>query len=154
VRGTLLHADFVMVDLKQEVEVEVPVHMVGEAQGAKEGGVLEQPLFTVTVRCLPTEVPEQIEADVSGLNIGDSLRVAELAEAKTFHILNDPEDIVASVAQPISEEELEAMEAGVTAEAPEAEEAAEGEVAEEAEEAGEGAESTEAPAPDAGGDES
>jgi large subunit ribosomal protein L25 len=153
VRGTLLHADFIMVDLKQEVEVEVPVHIVGEAQGAKEGGVLEQPLFTVTVRCLPTEVPEQIEADVSHLNIGDSLRVSELAETKTFHILNEPEDIVASVAQPISEEELEAMEAGVTAEAPEAEAAAEGEVAEETEEAGEGAESTEAPAPDAGGDE-
>lgn len=116
VRGTLLHADFVKIDLKQEVEVEVPVHVVGEAPGVKEGGVLEHPLFTLHVRCLPTNVPESIDADISGLNIGDVLRVSELSEGRDFHILNDPEAVVASVAAPISEEQLEAMVAEAGAE--------------------------------------
>jgi large subunit ribosomal protein L25 len=110
VRGTLLHADFVQVSRREAIEVEVPVHVVGEAPGAKEGGVLEHPLWTVHVRCLPTEVPESIDADVSGLGIGDSLRVADLSTGN-FEILDDPETVVAAVAQPISEEELEALEA-------------------------------------------
>jgi large subunit ribosomal protein L25 len=147
VRGTLLHADFVKIDLKQEVEVEVPVHVVGEAPGAKEGGVLEHPLFTLHVRCLPTDVPESIEADISGLQIGDALRVAELSEGRNFTILNDPEAIVASVAQPISEEQLEAMVAEAGAEGAEEEptEAPEGEAAP----ADEPAEAGDAPAEDA-----
>jgi large subunit ribosomal protein L25 len=129
VRGTLLHVDFVKVDLKQEVEVTVPVHVIGESPGVSEGGVLEQPMHEVTVRCLPQEVPESIEADISSLNIGDSLRVGDLSEAKSFHILNDPEVAVVSIMAPISEEELAAMEAGVAGEAAEEEpaEAVEGE---------------------------
>ena len=153
VRGTLLHADFVKIDLKQEVEVEVPVHLVGESPGAKEGGVLENPLFTLHVRCLPTNVPEAIEADISGLNIGDALRVAELGEFPDFQILNDPDAVVASVAAPITEEQLEAMVAEVGAEGVEEvpEEAPEGEPAPEEEPAeAEAGEPTEAPAEDAG----
>ena len=113
VQGTLLHADFIKIDRKQAVEVEVPVHVVGEAAGVKEGGVLEHPLFTVHVRCLPTEVPEFVEADVSRLAIGDSLRVSDLSDDRSFDILTDPETVVASVVAPVSEEELEAMEAAV-----------------------------------------
>lgn len=125
VRGTLLHADFIKVDLLQDVEVEVPVHLVGESPGVKEGGVLEHPLFTVHVRCLPTDVPESVDADISGLNIGDALRVSDLATDRAFTILNEPDAVVASVAAPITEEQLEAMvaEAGVPEEAAEAVEA-------------------------------
>jgi large subunit ribosomal protein L25 len=121
VRGTLLHADFVKIDRTQSVEVEVPVHTVGESPGVKEGGALEQPLFQVHVKCLPAEVPESVDADVSGLGIGDSLRVGDLAAGRNFEILTDPETVVALVAAPVSEEELEAMEAaaGVEAEEPE-----------------------------------
>ena len=133
VRGTLLHADFVKVDRKQAIEVEVPVHVVGESPGAKEGGVLEHPLWTVHVRCLPTDVPEAIDADVSGLRIGDSLRVADLPTGD-FEILDDPENVVVAIAQPITEEQLEAMEAeaGIEQEPSEEEVAAEA-AAEEAE---------------------
>lgn len=146
-RGTLLHADFVKVDLTQEVEVEVPVNIVGEAAGQKEGGVLEQPLFELHVRCLPTEVPESIEADVSALDIGDSLKVADLAGGRNFTILNDPESPVASIVAPVSEAELEAMEAAATADV---EVPAEGEVPEgEEAPAAEGeAEEGEVPAPE------
>lgn len=149
VRGTLLHADFVKIDLSQEVEVEVPVHLVGDSPGVKEGGVLEHPLFTVHVRCLPTDVPESIDADISGLNIGDALRVSQLAKGREFHILNDPDSVVASVAAPITEEQLEAMvaEAGPEVEEVPAAEVAEGEAA--PAEEGAPAESAETPAPDA-----
>jgi large subunit ribosomal protein L25 len=137
VRGNLLHADFVKVDRTQAIEVEVPVHVVGEAPGAKEGGILENPLFSVHVRTLPGNVPESVEADVSELNIGDTLRVADLRAPADVEILNDPEIVVASIVAPISEEELEAMEAeaGIEMEAPEAEAAEEAE-AEAAEEEG------------------
>jgi large subunit ribosomal protein L25 len=91
VRGTLLHADFVKVDRTQAIEIEVPVHLVGEAQGTKEGGALEHPLFSVHVRTLPGNVPEAIDADVSALNIGDTLRVADLRAPADVEILNDPE---------------------------------------------------------------
>lgn len=133
IRGTLLHADFIKIDLKQEVEVEVPVHAVGEPAGVKEGGVLEQPLFNVLVRCLPAEVPESINADVSALGIGDSIKVADLPSGATYEILTDSDSIVASVAAPISEAELEAMEAGVAPEEEAAEPEEAGEAAEDAE---------------------
>jgi large subunit ribosomal protein L25 len=111
VRGTVLHADFITVSRTEKVEVEVPLHLVGEAQGAKEGGVLQQPLSTLHIRCTVTDVPESIDADISDLAIGDALRVEQLSASGGYEILNDPETVVASVSAPISEEELEAMEA-------------------------------------------
>lgn len=156
VRGTLLHADFVKIDLSTEVEVDVPIHVVGESPGVKEGGVLEHPLFQVRVRCLPTAVPEAVEADISSLNMGDSLRVADLAAGRDFEILNDPEALAISIAVPISEAELEAMEAAAQAPvdeetlAAEAAEAAAEEAPEEGAEAAapEEAAASEAPAPE------
>ena len=142
VKGTLLHADFVKVDRTQAIDVEVPVQLVGEASGVSEGGVLEHGFFTLHVRCLPGDVPEHIDADVSGLGIGDSLRVADLAAAGDYEILNDPDSVIASITTPVSEEELQAMEAGVAGE-PEERIAAEAEAA--AEPQDEGAE--EAPQP-------
>lgn len=127
VRGTLLHADFVQIDITETVDVEVPVHVTGEAPGVKEGGVLEQPLFTVHVRCLPTEVPEGIDVDVSGLGMGESLRVGDLPRSDKYEITNDPDEPVVSIAAPISEAELEAMEAGAGQDAASPEDAAEGE---------------------------
>ena len=119
VKGTLLHADFVKVDRRQHIEVDVPVHIVGEAAGVREGGVLETQLFTLHVRCLPADVPEHIEVDVSALGVGESLKVGELPATGAFEILNDPDAVVATIAAPVSEEELEAMEAAVAAGAPE-----------------------------------
>ena len=130
VRGTLLHADFIKIDRTQEVDVEVPLHAVGEAVGAGEGGVLEHPVTMILVRARATEVPQSVEFDVSGLNIGDSIRIADLPETEGFQILTDPDTVVASVSEPVSEEELQALEegAGVVQEATDAElAAAEGE---------------------------
>lgn len=130
VRGTPLHADFVKIDRTEAVEVEVPVHVTGESPGAKEGGVLEHLLFMAHVKALPSDVPQEIEADVSRLGIGDTLRVSDLAGDRNFAILNDPDEVVVNVAAPITEEQLEALEegAGITTEVPEiGEEVPEGE---------------------------
>lgn len=143
VKGTLLHVDFVKIDRRKEVEVEVPVHLVGEAPGQKEGGVLEQPLFALHVRCLPLEVPESIEVAIGALEIGDSLRVGDLPPNDRYEVLNDPDAVIASIAAPVSEEELQAMEAEAAGPAMEPEEGVEEPAAEE--EAAPAAE--EAPAP-------
>jgi large subunit ribosomal protein L25 len=126
VRGTLLHADFVKVDRTQEIDVEVPVQVIGDAPGVTQGGVLEHQLFTLHVRCRATDVPERIDADISTLGIGDSLKVGDIVAASEYSILNDPDAVVALIAAPVSAAELEAMEAAVATEGPEAvEEAAE-----------------------------
>ena len=121
VRGTLLHADFVKIDRSVAVEVEVPVNVVGESPGVKEGGVLETQTTLLEVRCLPTDVPESIAVDISGLDIGDSSYVSDIPPGEKYEIITDPETVIVHIAAPVSEAELEAMEAaaGVVTEAPE-----------------------------------
>lgn len=138
----MLHVDFLEVRMDQPIEAHVVVELVGTAAGVQEGGILDQSLREVTVRCLPADMPETIEFDISALNIGDSIRVSDLAAPANTEILTDPEMGLASVITPtilveegpeeeLTEEELAARAA--------AEEAGEGEA-----EAGEGA--AEAPA--------
>lgn len=130
VKGTLLHADFVKVDRTVQVDVEVPIHLTGESAGVDEGGVLEQHLHMLTIRCLPTEVPDAVEGDITALGIGDSLRVEDLSAAPGIEITADPETVVALVSQPISEEELEQLEAEAGIEQEPSEELVEGEAPE------------------------
>jgi large subunit ribosomal protein L25 len=138
VRGTFTHIDFILVRRGEKVHVAVPVHLVGEAPGVREeGGIADQDLYQVNVEAEVTAVPEAVEADVSGLGIGDVLRVADLKAPDGAVILDDPEAPVVSVVAPTVEAE------------PEPEEAAEGEEAEggeapAAEAAGEGEDRTEA----------
>lgn len=121
VKGTLLHADFIQIDRTEEVQVDVPVHLVGTAPGTNEGGVLDQPVTSITIKARATEVPSFVEADISGLDIGDTLRLAELRVEEAYEVLGDPEAVVVSIGAPISEAELEEMAASVGAEEPEVE---------------------------------
>jgi large subunit ribosomal protein L25 len=121
VKGYLIHVDFIQVRRGEKVHVQVPVHLVGEAPGAREGGILDQDLYQLNVEAEVTAVPEAVDADVSGLGIGDVLRVADLKAPDGAVILDDPEASVVSVVAPTVEAE------------PEAEEAEEGEAAEGAE---------------------
>ena len=131
VRGTPQHIDFLEVRLDEEVTVLVAVHLVGEAQRADDGGVISQPLWELEVSCLPTEIPEELEIDVSGLVVGDSLQVKDVQVPAGITIVTDPEETVVSVVVP---EEIEEEEEDV--------ELAEGEVAED-DEAAEDAEEAE-----------
>ncbi|MFL5943359.1 MAG: 50S ribosomal protein L25 [Gaiellaceae bacterium] len=154
VRGGVTHVDLQEVRLDQAIIASVQVQLLGaeDAPGVREGGVLSQPLREVNVEALPLEVPEHLELDVSGMEIGGTLRISDLTAPEGATLLDDPETVVATVTAPTrvvepepTEEELAAMEA--EAEAAEGEEGVEGEAAEGA--AGEPAE----PDADAAGDQ-
>jgi large subunit ribosomal protein L25 len=135
IKGKFVHVDFLAVSRDQRITISVPVRVVGDSVGVKAGGVLEHHLWELQVECLPTGVPEAIEADVSALEIGSSLRVADLVAPEGVTVLTAPEESVVAVQQPQARVELEA-EAAEAAEAAEGE-AAEGEAAPEAEGAAE-----------------
>jgi large subunit ribosomal protein L25 len=118
-RGELLHVDFVRIRRDVAVNAEVPVHIEGEAAGLREGGVLEQNLFTLTVSALPGSIPESIVADVTELNIGDQIRIQDLSAPEGVEFAHEPDELVVHVAVPrVVEEPTEG-------EVPEGEEGAE-----------------------------
>ncbi len=104
-----LHADFYAVAMDEKIEVEIPIRLTGKAEGTKVGGILAQAMRELRIRCLPTEIPEFIELDVSALNIGDSLHVRDVAQSDKFEIVADPNLTLASVTPPISEAKYEEM---------------------------------------------
>ncbi|HMB70697.1 MAG TPA: 50S ribosomal protein L25 [bacterium] len=117
-----LHVDFQYVDLTKPIQVEVAIHLIGEAEGVKNfGGILEHVGREVEVQCLPTEIPTHIDVDVSALMVGDSIHVSDLP-SEGFEILTLGSQVVAHVAAPTVEKEPEPEE-GALAEG----EAAEGE---------------------------
>lgn len=144
-RGSLIHIDFLKIDRDVKIQADVPVHIVGESHGVKEGGVVEHHLWEIKVEALPTDVPPNLELDITMLGIGEHLRVSDLKPPPDVEILSPAEEIVVSVVEPqvikLPEEEaaeaaaaeaaLAAAEAGEELpEGAEAAESAEGEKAE------------------------
>jgi large subunit ribosomal protein L25 len=142
IRGHISHIDLQEVRLDQPIQASVTVQLIGEPAGVKEGGVLSQVQREINVEALPMEIPEHLDLDVSGMAIGDTLRLADLAPVEGVTYLDDPEEtVLASVGLPAREVE------------PEPEEPAEGEELAEGEEAPEGAEgAAEGEAAEAGSD--
>ncbi|HZD73905.1 MAG TPA: 50S ribosomal protein L25/general stress protein Ctc [Actinomycetota bacterium] len=126
VRGSLTHVDFLVVRRGEKVTVQVPVRLVGEAPGVVQGGILDQDLHQLNVEAEVTAVPEAIDADVSGLQIGDVLRAGDLKAPAGATILDDPEAPVVSVVAPTVEPVEAEEEEGAEAAEPEAAEAPEG----------------------------
>jgi large subunit ribosomal protein L25 len=114
----LLHVDLQEVSADKPITVRVAVHPVGEAIGVRDTkGILNLVLHEVTVSCLPTAIPERIDADVSALAIGDVLTIADLTVPAGVRVANDPGQAVATVSPPMAEEEAApAAAAAVTAE--------------------------------------
>jgi large subunit ribosomal protein L25 len=140
IRGTLTHVDFHEVRLDQPIQASVAVQLIGESPGAKQGGVVQQVTREIRVEGLPTAIPEHIEADMSSLEVGATVRIADLEAIEGVAFLDDPETVLANCSMPRGIAELEAEEA---AEGEEGEEGAEGEDGEPSAEAsgGEGSES-------------
>lgn len=112
-RDHLVHVDFFKVNLTEEMDVQVPVQLDGEPEGAREGGILQQSLYELQVRAMPNDIPEEISIDISALNIGDSISVEDLPKADLYTVLDEPDATIASVLPPaLEEEEEEAPEAG------------------------------------------
>ncbi|MBE0478612.1 50S ribosomal protein L25/general stress protein Ctc [Candidatus Aerophobetes bacterium] len=117
-KGELEHVDFYEITRGELISTKVPLRLVGDAPGAKKGGVIEQMIREVEVECFPENIPPHIELDLKDLEIGDSARIKDLQVPSEVEILTNPEEIVVSIVSPITEEELERLEEekGVVAE--------------------------------------
>ena len=99
------HAEFLSVNMSEETEVETEVVLVGESVGVKSGGVLAQNLYTVVVSATPDKLPERIEVDVTNLELGDSITVADLPKNDDYKFVTDSEEQIAAVVAQSEEEE-------------------------------------------------
>ena len=151
VRRNVLHVDFIRVDLSKTVDVEVAIHLEGEAELVnREGGVVDQVLQALLITARPADIPSGLTVDISDLEIGDAKRVSDIALPDGVTTSVDPEDPVVTASHGVSEAELEAAEAevaGDTGEEAEGEAVAEGGDQAEGDAAADGGDSSE------GGDE-
>jgi large subunit ribosomal protein L25 len=139
ITGRVSHIDLHQVRLDRPIQASVVVQLIGESVGAKEGGVLSQVSREINVEALPMEIPEHIDADVTPMQIGDNLRLADIPAIAGVTFLDDPEEtVLATVTAPsvFEEPEVEEPEEGV--ELAEGEEAPEGEAPAEGEAGAEG----------------
>lgn len=107
IRDELVHVDFYIVNMSEEMDVEVPLRLEGEAQGSKDGGVLQQPLYELQVRAKPKDIPEEITVDISSLQIGESIAVVDLPKADNYEILEEDETTIATVLAPDTLDDVE-----------------------------------------------
>lgn len=140
-RGKIAHIDLqeVRLDVAIQASVTVTLHGGEDAPGVREGGVLSQPAQEITVEALPMEIPEHVDLDVSGMQMGDTLRLEDVTAIEGVTFVDDPDTVIATVTAPMREEPEEVEE-----------EAVEGEEGEEGAPAAEGA--ADEPAGEAGGE--
>ena len=124
ITGRVIHVDFYEISMTRKIEIEIPVKLTGIPTGvANEGGILEHVLRALTVQCLPGDLIEEVELDVTALAVGKTLRVRDVkVDAAKYKVMDDPDQVVAAVAAPRTEEEEKAAteaEAAVAAAGPE-----------------------------------
>lgn len=95
-----IHVDLYEVTFGVELDVDVPVELVGKPKGLELGGVLEQHLHTLSIRTLPRKIPDKIEVDVSNLGLGDVLYVKDITPPPDVKIIENPDEVVAVVIEP------------------------------------------------------
>ena len=112
VSGRLVHVDLAPVNMRERIVITVPLTVAGadDSPGVTEGGVLDQVAYDVEVESLPGDIPQGLTLDVSGLQIGDNLTLADVELPEGVELISDPEEIAATVTPPteISDEEIEA----------------------------------------------
>ena len=101
----ILHIDLYGVKMDTQVSLKVPILFVGQCEGVKAGGVLNQNLTELEVSCLPSNIPQNIEVEVSNFNIGDFIRLTEISVDSTITLVGDAELLIASVTLPTKVEE-------------------------------------------------
>ncbi|MGB0992843.1 MAG: 50S ribosomal protein L25 [Akkermansiaceae bacterium] len=120
----ILHIDFLAIDEKTEIHASLPLVLTGEAEGVKAGGLLEQMVHNLEVRCLPKDLPETVEADVSALEVSDALHVGEITFSEGVTPVLNSDVVVALVAKTRTAKSEEAGDDEATSEEPAEEEAA------------------------------
>ncbi len=109
-KGEIQHADFLAINMTEELEVDVSVHLVGESVGLKEGGVLQQPNREVTIKVRPSDIPDTFDIDISELQIGESITVAEIRAKSKYEILNEDDHALVLISSPRTAAEMEELE--------------------------------------------
>ena len=102
-KRTLLHADLYAIAMDEEIHVNVPIHIIGKAVGAANGGLLEYVLREIEIKCFPGDIPPRIEVDVTSLDIGDSIHVADISLEKA-KIMTDVGQTIVTLVPPVKEE--------------------------------------------------
>lgn len=133
IKGNLIHIDFQHISMDEKISVSVLLNLQGDAEGIREGGVLQQLLREVEVECLPANIPEELTLDISELTIGNSLLVSDLEVPDDVEVLTPLDEVIVTIVTPTElveeeeeEEEEEFLEPEVIGEEEDAE-AAEGE---------------------------
>jgi len=128
IHNRFIHVDFMAVNRDQKITVNIELHEVGESVGVHAGGVIEHHLREVELECLPVDVPERIEFDITSMNIGDSIRVGDLTAPPGVTFLTDADIMILAVVEPaVMDTELDLAVAGEEAPEEAAEVAAEAE---------------------------
>jgi large subunit ribosomal protein L25 len=110
VEGHVLHADLFEISMDKPIRVKVPLHVIGGTpEGVKEGGILHHNMRELHIECLPSALPDFIEVDASALKIGQGIHLKEITKKDGLRYMDDPDQMVVSVAAPMSEAKLEAL---------------------------------------------
>ena len=109
ISGKLIHVDLMEVALNEKVKIPVAVHITGASIGVKEGGIFQYGIRQLEIECLPNQIPDSIEVNISALKVNESLHVRDIKLAEGIRILTDPDATVATIQPPISDAKLEAM---------------------------------------------
>lgn len=115
----LKHVDFIRVNMKEKVHLQIPIHTSGVAKGQKLGGIVDFVMRDIEVECLPGKIPDEIVIDISDLEIGDSIRIGEITMPDGVASLDDNDRVVVTVTAPRAAVEEAADEEDVTEEEPE-----------------------------------
>jgi len=111
VTDDILHVDFYAIHADERITLEIPLHFVGEPIGVKQsGGILEIIMREIEIECLPADIPEHIEVDLSPLNIGNEILVSDLKLSEKIKVLNKSNSVIALVSAPEEEEKVAATE--------------------------------------------
>jgi large subunit ribosomal protein L25 len=111
VTGEMLHVDLQMISMDKPITVEIALELVGDAAGVKMGGTLDHIMHSIEVECLPGDLVELIEIDVSDLEIGDAFLVSQIPANPKLTLLAEDDAVIAAVSEPRVEEEEESEEA-------------------------------------------
>lgn len=113
----VMHADFRAIDENTEITAHIPTHLNGESIGVKAGGLVEQYIHAIEVACLPNDLPESIEVDISELEIGDALHIGDIKFSSGVKPIQAADVVVALIGKPaatVSEDAGEATAAAAT----------------------------------------
>lgn len=105
-KNEIIHADLLAVDLSQDITANVRVVLEGDAQGVKDGGVMQQSIHEVSVTAKPDLIPQSIDVDVTKLQVNETVTIGDLKTNRDFTINHEDEEVIASILPPKQEEEI------------------------------------------------